>query len=247
MPAGEPDQPSYELAVIIPFFNEEKRIDVAAYSEFARQNSSVVLILVNDGSSDSTPELLNKIYNLQEGNISVLNLQENRGKANAIRQGYLHIQSGNIPYIGYLDADLSTSFDSFLTLYKEIKRTQSDGILGSRIKKIDTKIERKLFRHICGRLIATLIDTKYRMGCYDTQCGAKIFKKPILDLAIRDPFLTKWFFDVEIILRIKSGVGYPLLKEVALDKWIHKRGSKISALSAFQVFKEIFVLFRKYP
>jgi dolichyl-phosphate beta-glucosyltransferase len=84
------------------------------------------------------------------------------------------------------------------------------------------------------------------LGYYDTQCGAKVFKSSILQSLLNKPFTTKWFFDIEIFLRLRKenenyiGIEYPL------KKWQNVKGSKINILSFPLVCKEIFALFSKY-
>jgi len=237
---------AYDLLLIIPFFNEEKRIEKSEFDEFASSNKKVLLILVNDGSSDKTELILTSIFHQNPDNVRIVTLEKNLGKSNAIREGVLSANTDDILYTGYLDSDLSTSFESFLLLYAEIKAKKADAVFGSRIKKIDTRIERSSFRHLTGRVIATLVDTKFKIGCYDTQCGAKLFKSELLRVAVEKPFFTKWFFDIEIILRLKKKYSKPAIVEMPLNKWIHKKGSKISVWSTLKIIKELLTLFSKY-
>jgi len=246
MPILQNNNLLYDLAILIPFFNEEKRIIPGSFVRFAGENPNILLVLINDGSNDKTPGILQSIQSQQPGNIQIFNLPVNHGKGNAIRESFLTIKNSPIPFVGYIDGDLSTSFKSFLKLYDEIKEKKSDVVLGSRIKKIDTKIERTLFRHLAGRIVATIVDTKFKIGCYDTQCGAKIFKKEVLGSVIGSPFFTRWLFDIEIILRLQKINKAPVIAEIALDEWTHKKGSKISGMSVFIVLRELFTLFKKY-
>ena len=236
---------SYDLLLIIPFFNEEKRIEKAKFEKFASSNKNILLVLVNDGSSDQTGSILSSISSQYPDNVKIVNTKKNLGKSNAIRDGILSVNE-KITYTGYLDGDLSTSFESFLPLFSEIKASNADAVFGSRIKKMDTHIERSAFRHVTGRIVATLVDNKFNIGCYDTQCGAKLFKTELLRVAIEKPFFTKWFFDIEIILRLKKNYSTLNIAEIPLNSWIHKKGSKISFWSTFSVIKELMTLFSKY-
>ena len=236
---------AYDLLLIIPFFNEEKRIEKDEFENFAVAHQNILLVLVNDGSSDQTGAILSSIAERGHGNVRIVTTEKNRGKSNAIRAGILSVNE-NIPHTGYLDGDLSTSFDSFLRLYAEMKDRNADAVLGSRVKKIDTQIERSSFRHVTGRMVATLVDNKFNIGCYDTQCGAKLFRSELLTIALEQPFFTRWFFDIEIILRLKRNYSTLNIVEIPLNKWIHKKGSKISIWSAFSVIKELRILFVKY-
>jgi len=234
------------LAIIVPCFNEEKRLDQIAFSQFAQFHQHVKIVFVNDGSSDETLRVIEKIIAFN-ANTELLNLSGNMGKGEAVRQGLIHAaKSQSFDFIGYLDADLSVSLEEFHNIYKYALEKNEDFIFGSRIKKLGSLIERSHFRHIVGRILATVIDKKFQLGYYDTQCGAKVFKSSLLENILRQPFFTKWFFDIEIFLRLKSennnysGVEYPL------KTWHNKKGSKLDLLSFPIISKEIFVLLSKY-
>lgn len=236
----------FQLAIIIPFYNEEKRTDKESFISFAKENSQALLILVNDGSTDNTQKILEEIQIAVPDSIEIIKLDKNLGKGNAIRAGMIKAINNNLPFTGFMDADLSAPFDEILKLYKLITDYKYDAVFGSRLKKLGSQIQRSLFRHLSGRLIATMIDSRFKIGCYDTQCSAKIFKTPLLQKVIEPPFYTRWFFDVEIILRLKKQNSNFKVVEVPLDKWEHKPGSKINGLSIFSVLKEMITLFKNY-
>ena len=244
----QPDQNKnfFSLAIIIPFFNEEKRMTIEPFIHFANENSNTLLLLVNDGSTDKTTETLKKIQKASSYNIEIIDLPQNTGKGNAIRAGMEEAIANNIQSIAFIDADLSVSFEELLKLYSIIKTENYDAVFGSRLKKPGSSIQRSLFRHISGRTVATIIDTHFNIGCYDTQCSAKIFTASFLQTVIKQPFYTRWFFDIEIILRARKLNSDFKVMEIPLDKWEHKPGSKINLFSFFSVMKEIFVLFAKY-
>lgn len=237
---------AYHLALIIPFFNEEKRIAIDSFTSFASQNKDILLILVNDGSTDSTKNILESICKGADTNFEFINLEINVGKGNAIRDGMEKAISYQIPFIGYMDADLSAPFEEILRLYKYIQTTDDLAVFGSRLKKLGSDIKRSLFRHLTGRFVATIIDSRFKIGCYDTQCSAKIFTNESLKPVITKPFYTNWFFDVELILRIRKKFEHFKIQEIPLNKWEHKAGSKITIFSTFRIIREIYTLFLKY-
>lgn len=237
---------SFSLAIIIPFFNEEKRMTIEPFIRFAKENSNILLLLVNDGSADKTSESLKKIYQASPSSIEIIDFQKNAGKGNAIRSGMEKAVVYQIPFIAYIDADLSVSFEEIIKLYSLIKAEKYDAVFGSRMKKLGSNIQRSLFRHISGRTVATIIDSHFKIGCYDTQCSAKIFSASFLHPLIQQPFYTRWFFDIEIVLRARKLNSNFRVMEVPLDKWEHRAGSKINMFSFFSVLKEIFILFAKY-
>ena len=100
--------------LIIPCYNEAKRLDIATYRDFLLKNPDFFLLFVNDGSTDKTATALKELEPTNS-NFSIIELLKNNGKGEAVRQGVLHcLKTFNFKYIGYCDADLSTPLNEFL-------------------------------------------------------------------------------------------------------------------------------------
>lgn len=236
-----------KIAIIIPCYNEEMRLKSEIFKNFLAHKDDLNIFLVNDGSTDHTLEIIQTIKLNNPDIVDFISLTHNKGKANAIREGVLEVvKKEQFTHIGYLDADLSTSLDEFYKICKKQSVENKDYIFGSRIKMLNNTIERSLFRHLAGRFLATIIDSRYKLGIYDTQCGAKCFSKKLIGQICTDPFKTKWFFDVEIFLRIRN--NYPTSKgiEYPLSIWKNCKGSKISFLKFPTILKDLFRLFKNY-
>jgi len=195
----------YRIAVVIPCFNEAARLSVSKYIKFLNMNPDTILCFVNDGSSDTTIDILHQIANTCP-NTKVLSLKSNCGKAEAVRVGMLEMFDANIEYVGYWDADLSTPLDVVSQFVDVMDSNNSVSIVtGARVKLLGRNISRNTFRHYSGRVFATLVSGFLGIDMYDTQCGAKMFRAtPMVSHAFQNPFLTRWIFDVEIILRLKK-------------------------------------------
>ncbi|HMC02065.1 MAG TPA: glycosyltransferase, partial [Flavobacteriaceae bacterium] len=167
-----------KTCIIVPCYNEEKRFPLNEFINFLQLNNSLDICLVNDGSTDKTITILNQIKN-RFSSISVFNLNKNKGKAEAIRYALLNLDTSKYHYIGYLDADLSTSLNEMerLTAFFAPK---NEFIMGSRIKKLGSSIKRNPLRHILGRILATFVSAFIlKIPVYDTQCGAKLISTPL--------------------------------------------------------------------
>lgn len=225
--------------IIIPCYNEENRLNTEKIKCF---KDRYYFLLVNDGSKDNTLNLLNSIA---DDDIFVLNLTENSGKAEAVRQGMLHALTlpfaTSLEWIGFWDADLSTSLEEIDNFFKY--DSSADAIFGSRVKKLGSDINRTAKRHYLGRLFATVSCSTLKLKCYDSQCGAKLFKKEIVKIAFDEKFLSRWIFDVEILIRLEKCrvVEYPL------KCWKDIKGSKIKMIpTAWNTFFEIYKIKKKY-
>jgi hypothetical protein len=190
--------------MVVPCFNEEKRINIDYWNELSKI-PNVNWMFVNDGSSDGTKSLLNQIKNSL-----VINLDSNSGKAEAIRKGILETFNKNqseIFQFGYLDADSAFEIEDIKNVIKLSfsKESTYDSYLGSRVALSGRNITRNNLRHILSRILITIFG--YRLGNlpYDPQTGFKVFKFNNEQMTIFDKnFQTKWFVDLEILLRFND-------------------------------------------
>lgn len=224
--------------IIIPCYNETERLDLKPFSCFMAQHPEFFFLFVNDGSSDNTGELLKEFCSNHPAS-EVLELDKNCGKAEAVRLGILHAQSYQAEFIGFCDADLATPLDEFprmLALADETKLF----ISGCRIMRLGSTIIRKPLRHIIGRVFATVASWHIDLPVYDTQCGAKIYNSMVVKSVFQKPFVTKWFFDVEILRRLIKLYGREYVMahaiEYPLHCWIEKCGSKLRLFAVLSDF-----------
>jgi len=236
-----------KISIIIPCFNEERRLRKNPLLQLLQAGADVALILINDGSTDNTPLLLEELRKAGPQNVTVISYSENSGKANAVFKGMEYaLSKNNSAFIGYLDADLSTSLDEFLNLVQIAEQEQADYAFGSRVKMLNHFIYRSALRHYCGRILTTIIDLRYQLSIYDTQCGAKLFTPEIVKIITRTPFKTRWLFDVEIFLRIRAANSTAKGLEIPLRKWADPGKSKISLFSFPGIFSEYLQLVKFY-
>lgn len=233
-----------KICIIIPCYNEAANLDVWTYRKFIDDHVDVALCFVNDGSKDSTAKMLDLIASGNESRVAILTLPENKGKAEAVRRG---INYGNSQFthqfIGYLDADLSTS----LVECKKMASYMSDEInfvFGSRIRKIGSEIDRSLFRFLVGRMLASIISTMLKLKVYDTQCGCKLFTRNLSLTLFQHPFISKWLFDVEVFYNIILIYGHKKalhrMIEIPLVRWVQKPASKVSTSYGVGVWIDLY-------
>jgi glycosyltransferase involved in cell wall biosynthesis len=224
--------------VVVPCYNEEARLPAGLFRAFADRTPGVDFLFVDDGSADGTARRLEELCAGAPFRLRMMRLARNRGKAEAVRQGILKAAELNPSYVGYWDADLSTPLEALPEFIRTLdERPVLAGVLGSRVKLLGRRIERRPLRHYLGRVFATAADSVLRAGVYDTQCGAKLFRntREVLGL-FAEPFLARWLFDVEILARLarsrrRSGDMTPLgdiLQELPLAQWRHAPGSKVA-------------------
>lgn len=239
------------IGVVIPCYNEEERLRTNEFTSFVKNNLGYHLCFVNDGSTDKTLDVLNELSRGREDQISVYNCAKNGGKAEAVRQGVLHLaKDKQLDYIGFLDADLSTNFQDFDDLAKTISGSEFKIVSGSRIARMGADIHKEGARAIISKTINKIIQTILGMPFRDTQCGAKIMTKDVIEKVFEKKFYTKWLFDVEIFLRMKKVYGAEKAKsylcEQPLKRWVHEDGSKLSMKDSFKILGQLFQLAVQY-
>jgi dolichyl-phosphate beta-glucosyltransferase len=214
---------STNICLIVPCFNEAARLD---FRHFAGLPQGVTCLLVDDGSRDGTGDLIRRH---ESSTLRMLALPRNVGKAEAVRQGVLHARSSGlldrVDWVGYWDADMATPLSELehFIAYAGIAEGPVDGIVGSRVAKLGSTIIRSSRRHLLGRSFATLAWALLGLECYDSQCGAKLFRTDLVGLAFDEPFLSRWIFDVEILVRLRER----RLIEYPLRRWVDVGGSKV--------------------
>ncbi len=241
-------------AVVVPCFNEEKRFDEAAFLRAAEEQPGVVFILVNDGSQDGTASVLARLAKRDPTRFRALNLPENVGKAEAVRVGVLDALRLDPRRVAFWDADLSTPLE-LIPLFEATleERPAVELVMGARVKLLGWAVVRSRIRHYAGRVFATLVSVVLGLAVYDTQCGAKMFRKtPELDSLFQEPFLSRWIFDVEILARMIQRWGgdrapaEARIYELPLPRWIHDRDTRLTLWDFARSVLELYAIRRRY-
>jgi glycosyltransferase involved in cell wall biosynthesis len=239
------------VCLVVPCCNEERRLDRPAFERFLESCPQLSYCFVNDGSQDQTLAVLQAIAAAHEGKVQVLDLPSNVGKAEAVRRGMLQAHAWKaFEYIGYWDADLATPLEELPSICRIAQKTECLMVLGSRIKRLGSTIDRQARRHYLGRVFATFASLVLRLPVYDTQCGAKLVQAAIVPELFREPFLSRWIFDVEVLARLRNLVGVPQLLsgavEAPLTTWREVGGSKLKLSHMLRAPLELWRIGRRY-
>jgi|TARA_B110000858_G_C17674399_1_gene413444 dolichyl-phosphate beta-glucosyltransferase len=229
-----------KTAIIIPCYNESRRLDIKSYHQFLKENQDIDIYFLDDGSTDKTFFLI-KDLNKEFTNCFSFSNKINLGKANITRLGIQKaLNEKNYDYIGFFDADLATPLNEifrFIRIFEKNKNLIL--VMGCRILRSGANIERNSYRHYFSRILVTIINLYLNIKFYDTQAGAKIFKASYVKNLFLDSFLSNWLFDIEIILRIKEQNPslniYKGIYELPLNSWVEKKGSKIKIIDILTI------------
>ncbi len=216
------------LSVIIPAYNEEKRLTsslekINAYLE--GKNFQYEIILVDDGSRDLTAEIALKSKLAQKGKLILLRNEKNTGKGFSVRKGIL-ASAGD--YVLFTDSDLSTPIEEFDELFLHIQAGYDIAIGSRSIEGADVRVHQPFYRETMGRAFNLLVQLIVLKGFVDTQCGFKLFKAAAAKELAKELKINRFGFDVEMLYLAKKK-NYKI-KEVPVI-WLNSPISRVSPIS----------------
>lgn len=223
------------LSVIIPAYNEEKRIEktlLSIHEYLSRQSYDYEILVVDDGSKDKTVEVTSnlkfKIFNLK-----LIKNQVNHGKGWVVRQGMLEALGG---LRLFMDADNSTTIDQvagFLTFFDR----GYDIVIGSRrITGSEIAVKQPWLRDFLGGVFRLVVHILVPLGVKDSQAGFKVFSKKAAEAVFDKQTIFRWAFDVEILaLARKFGLK---IKEVPI-RWANDAESRVKISGMIRMLLEV--------
>lgn len=233
---GDPSEPM--LSIVVPAYNEETRIGnslkrMLAY--FDAQPYPYEILVVSDGSSDKTEEIVQHIAN-RRTQVSLLTYADNRGKGYAVRFGMLRAQG---ELLLFSDADLATPIEEVEKLLSKLN-TGYDIAIGSRDVVGSELIKRQSFlREFGGKSFNKIVQLLAVPGIHDTQCGFKLFTRSSALAIFRRAQVDHFAFDVEALYLAMRVFGYRIA-EVPV-RWQHVEGSKVRFVrDAYRMAKTVF-------
>jgi glycosyltransferase involved in cell wall biosynthesis len=241
----EAARPAATVHLVMPCFNERSRLAVDEICSLT-SDERVSLVMVDDGSTDGTLELLRALER-DSHDISVIALPANVGKGEAVRAGLTSALAAKPTWVGYVDADMSTPASEVLRLLDLAQATDRfDVVFGARVAMLGRHVQRSSFRHYAGRVFATLASLVLSKAVYDTQCGAKLFRRTeALHRSISVPFRSRWAFDVELLGRLHAaGIDPSRFWEEPLQVWRDADGSRRSVAASVRATASLLSIWR---
>jgi len=228
-----------KYSIVIPAFNESARIPATLESVIAciRENQwSAEVIVVNDGSTDATADIV-RAFSRNAPEVRMVENPGNHGKGYSVRSGMLQAL-GDV--VMFSDSDLSSPIEEAVRLFAAIEQG-ADIAIGSRWLETARQTHRQpLYRQFFGRCFNYV--TRGVMGLHfaDTQCGFKAFTHAAAQTVFQLQTIERWGFDPEILfIALKRGL---VIQEVAVS-WAHDERTRMSYLKdGMKMLEEVAII-----
>jgi dolichyl-phosphate beta-glucosyltransferase len=202
-------------------------------AEFCERQGSVEILIVDDGSKDSTAALIQEFAN-RHPFARLLQNPGNRGKGYSVRHG---MQKAQGDWILSTDADLSSPLEEVDKLLSAVEREKAAAAIGSRaLDRSLVGVHQAAFREASGRVFNVVMRAATGLPFRDTQCGFKLFRKDAAHAIFPRQRLDGFGFDVEDLL-IARIHGFKVV-EVPV-RWDNVEGTKVSPLNGARAFWDL--------
>ena len=229
------------ISIVFPIYNEEKRVkkSLQEIDVFLnkKQIKKIEILLINDGSTDNTMELIKKFLHktINKKKIKIISLKNNKGKGYALMKG---VELAKNDWILTADIDLSVKLEQLIIWKKRYMQKNLLVYFGSRSHKYSI-IKKNMFRNILGIIFQIIIYFLFRLNIPDTQCGFKLYKKHVAKKVFNNLLEKGYVHDVEIAYKcLKKEYE---IKELPIT-WKHKSNGKVNIF--IDPFKMLFALLR---
>ncbi len=188
---------SATLSLVMPVFNEEKTIE-KSIREVLKHDFINQLVVVNDGSTDTTSEILSKF---SDPRVKIIELSNNKGKGYALRAGF---EKSLGPYVGVQDADMEYDPADLAKLLAPLEKGLADAVFGSRFISSDAHRVLYFWHSVGNRFLTTLSNMFTNLNLTDMETCYKVIRKEILDnIELKE---NRFGFEPEITAKLaKSG------------------------------------------
>ena len=226
------------LSIVVPAYNEAARLPLTLPQviDFCGRNSDTEVLIVDDGSRDTTAELVAE-HARRHAFLRLLQNPGNRGKGYSVRHG---MQEATGDWILSTDADLSSPIEEVSKLRAAVEKTGAAIAIGSRaLDRSLVGVHQAPLREMGGRVFNLVMRVATGLPFKDTQCGFKLFRRDAARAIFPRQRLDGFGFDVEDLM-IAQVRGFKVVEVPVV--WNNVEGTKVGALSSVRAFSDLAVV-----
>ncbi len=203
---------SSNLSVVVPVFNEAenivKNLDFLI-SEVEPYFLNYEILVVNDGSTDATTQVL---QGYSRPKVRIINIPQNRGKGNAVREGFRQA-SGD--YILFIDGGMELHPREIRVFLVLMALYNADVVLGSK-RHPQSKVDYPALRRFLSLIYQKLVKRLFGLDVTDTQVGIKLFRREVIQAILPSLRIDRYGFDLEILALAKNK-GFDVFLEAPIQ------------------------------
>lgn len=189
---------SMRISVIMPAYNEAGRIRdsiVRTHRQLCKMISDFEIVAVDDGSSDGTGKILEKLY-LELAQLKIVKWKKNLGKGEALRQGFYQAK-GDLVF--FLDGDMDLPPEQMNVLLETMQNERADVVIGSKMHS-DSKVDYPFYRRVVSFVYFTITKILFGLPVRDTQTGLKVFRREVLEKCMPRMLVKAFAYDLELLV-----------------------------------------------
>jgi len=220
------------LTILTPVYNEEERLPIAiGHALGVDYPFSYELLLVDDGSSDRTPEIIAKAV-AEHDHVRSLRLDPNRGKGAALIAG---VQEARGTYTAVLDADLEYRADDLIPLMEPLLEGRANAAFGVRGFRGHTSHS---YLYVLGnKFVTTVANVLFNVYLGDLMTGHKVIRTEIFQsLPLRE---RGFAIEPEIAARLLQRGEKIIEVPVEYDARRHEEGKKLTSVDGLRVLRTL--------
>lgn len=196
------------LDVVVPAYQAESHIEASLLRLCSTLDEnfpgSYRIIVVSDGSTDTTEA---RVTNIAKSQIELVVLDRNRGKGEALREGFRRTRA---PLVGQIDADLDIHPESLVRLVQIIEASGADVAIGSKVHPASS-VQYPLLRRIQSQVFRSVTRSLFSLSIHDTQTGVKVYRQEVVRSIVDVGRESGFAFDLEALV-IAQAKGYGLVE-----------------------------------
>lgn len=218
--------PTPYLSLVTPVYNGETYIEESVakiVDALEAYGQPFEVLVVSDGSSDGT---VDRVRGILDPRIRLLHYHDNRGKGNALLHGTREAR-GRV--IAWLDSDLDISPAAVVAAAACLELDRLDAVIGSK-RHPASQVEYPMVRRIYSFGFQMLVRMLFRINVRDTQVGAKVFRRELLETVAPLLLVKRYAFDLEV-LAVAAEFGFDRIEEAPIELRYRFTGSGINQSS----------------